>query len=253
MGKVLIGIGAIVVAAVVVAALYFKGNVFHGSPSARQSHWVAAPFVPGNRPRAKFALDKHFGPWRLTCTRLERAPKVGFIQNLGVVPGEQAKPLPCQVAIRMQDEAAPLQTMILGFRYKAGSANPDVFVLYTTLGKPNIIITPFGQLVDLDKKEKVRGGGYMGQFASKNSGYQEAKAQDVYLQLPRHRFALSTATCRHAHCNARYLDADVGSIGSGAKIVVRLPAPPHGQRRDVVLPSEGLDSALVELRRLSQS
>ena len=165
MGKVLIGIGAVVAAsAVVVAALYFKGDLFHGSPPARQSHWVVAPPRPrsGNRARAmaQYSLTKEFGPWRLTCTQQATqqatTPKVGFIQNLGIVPSGKGKPLPCQVSIRMQDEAAPGQTMSLGFRYRAGSANPDVFAFYMTLGRPNVLYTPTGQVVDLDKENERR-------------------------------------------------------------------------------------------------
>ena len=262
MGKVLIGIGAVVAAsAVVVAALYFKGDLFHRSPPARQSHWVVAPPRPrsGNRARAmaQYSLTKEFGPWRLTCTQQATqqatTPKVGFIQNLGIVPSGKGKPLPCQVSIRMQDEAAPGQTMSLGFRYRAGSANPDVFAFYMTLGRPNVLYTPTGQVVDLDKKQKMKGGSYMGQFASRNPGYQEAQAQEIHLQLAHQNFTLPTMHCVRGHCLAHYMEADVGGIAPGAKIVVRLPGPPHGKPRDVDVPSQGLDSALAELRRLSQS
>jgi hypothetical protein len=200
-------------------------------------------------------VRKDFGPWRLTCNRQEGAPKAGVIQNLGIVENETApfKPHPCQLFIMMRDAAAPRQTMLLSFRYRADLSNPEVSVAYITLGRPNVTYDESGQMIDLDKKQKAKGGFFRGQFASTNPGYEETKAQNVHLQLAGHNFTLPTKFCRRAHCRANYRDADVGGIGPGAKIVVRLPAAPHGQPRDVDVPTQGLDSALTELRRLSQS
>jgi hypothetical protein len=254
MRSILVWVGSfIAVAVIVVAAIHFKGNMVPGSPSAMQSHWVVATPTPDKRSKAQILLRKDFGPWRLTCVRQEGAPKAGVIQNLGVVEGESAplKPRPCQVFIMMRNEAAPSQTMLLGFRYRADLPKPDVSVAYITLGRANVIYNESGQIIDLDKKQKPKGGFFMGQFASRNPGYEETKAQDVHLQLAGQKLALPTKFCMHTHCRATYQDADVGGIGPGAKIVVHLPAAPHGRPRDVDVPSQGLDSALAELRRLS--
>src|SRR5438270_1455548 len=104
MRKVIIGVGSIVaVGAIALAAIYFRSHGISGAPPAGQSHWVPAPLSPVNhalprkQPRPQASLIKQFGPWRLTCMRREKAPKVGVIQNFGIVPGEAAsKPSPCQ-------------------------------------------------------------------------------------------------------------------------------------------------------------
>ena len=260
MRSVLVWTGSLVVVAVIViAAVYFRGHSVPGSPPAAQSRWVAATPAPDQRLQARFSLRRDFGPWRLTCLRQEGAPKVGVIQNLGIVSGSAAplQPRPCQVFIIMRNEAAPRETMLLGFRYRADVSKPDVSIAYVTVGKPNIIYSETGELVDLDKKQdhkqKMRGGFFMGQFASRNPGYQESKAQDVHVELSGQKLTLPTKFCMRAHCRATSGGADVAGVGPGTKIVVRLPGPPRGQPRDVEVPSEGLDSALAELRRLSQS
>jgi hypothetical protein len=258
MRSVLVWVGSfIAVAVVVVAAIHFSGNLVPGSTPAKQSPWIAATPPPDKRSNARFSLRKDFGPWRLTCNRQAGAPRVGVIQNLGIVEDQPApfKPLPCQVFILMRNTAAPGQTMLLSFRYRADLPKPEVSVAYITLGKPNVIYNETGEIIDLDKKQKQkqRGGFFMGQFASRNPGYEETKAQDVHLQLPRRELALSTKFCMHGHCRAASRDADVAGIGPGSKIVVRLPGPPHGQPRVVDVPSQGLDSALAELRRVSRS
>jgi hypothetical protein len=183
---------------------------------------------------------------------------VGAIQNLGIVESRSKpfQPRPCSVFIMMRNESAPRQTMFLGFRYRADLPNPSVSVAYITLGKPNVIYDVSG-VIDLDKKDKkgqAKGGFYRGQFASRNRGYDETRAQDVQLQLAGHKVTLPTKICVRGRCRTDVQDADIGGIGSGAKIVVRLPGPPpHGKTREVEVPSQGLAPALAELRRLSQS
>lgn len=266
MRSVLIWIGSIVaVAVVVIATVHFTGNFpFMGNrvpvpPPAKQSHWIVAPPRPDLRAKAQVMLRKDFGPWRLTCSQPQTPGKSGTTPNFPVRNFAEAGPVaplqlrPCQVFILMRNQADPRQMMILGFRYRAGVPTPELSVLYLTLGKPNILYESSGQLVDLDKKQKAKGGFYGGQFASKNPGYQESKAQDVHVQLAGQNLTLPTRYCIRGRCRANYRGADVAGIRPGAKILVRLPGPPKGKPREVDVPSQGLDLALAELRRLSQS
>lgn len=257
MRKVLLWVvPVIVVAGIAIVFSRLEGGLFHGSPSAQQTSWIAVAHPPGDRPQRDISLIKEFGPWHLACiNRAQPVPKVGYIQNFGITSDQSAigKPAPCHVFITMRERSDPRETMTLGFRYRMGVSDPDVTVMYLTENRPNARYDSSGQILDPSKDQKFRGGFFMGQREVQNSEYQETKSQDVKVQLSRQSIAIPTRLCARGHCMAALLHAPLGTVDLRSVIVVYLPGKPHAPPRLVEVPSDGLDSAIAELRRLSTS
>ena len=260
MRKLLFGVAAVVVVgAIAVAAFHFRGDLFRSAPPASpQSSWVPVPHPPGDRPKPEIALIREFGPWHLSCIRQgQQVPRVGVIQNLGVLPTNSDRPNPCHVFIMMQDRAAPQQTMVMSFRYRSGLPAPELAIIYTTLGKPHVFYDRSGQVQDLSKKKlTLRGGFYLDPRKAPPEERQRVQSLDIptiRLQLGHTSLTVQTLACIHGHCFGRLSSAPTAAIGSALEIVVRLPGPPRGRPRIVDVPADGLNAALAELGRMNAS
>ena len=260
MRRVWFGVAAVVAAgAIAIAALHFRGDLFRTPPPASpQSSWVPVAHPPGDRPKPEIALIREFGRWHLSCIRQrQQPPKVGVIQNLGVLPNNSERPNPCHVFIMMQDRAAPQQTMVMSFRYRSGLPAPDLAFVYTTLGKPHVFYDRSGQVQDLSKKKlTLRGGFYRDLRKAPPEERQRIQSQDIPtigVQLGRTNLTVQTLACIRGHCFGRLRSPPMAAIGSAAKIVVRLPGPPRGRPRIVDVPTDGLNAALAELGRMNAS
>jgi hypothetical protein len=244
----------IVVAGIVVGISYFQGDIFHHKPQGvpqQQDVWVVVPHPPGDRVKPEVPVVKEFGAWHFACLNRPGQPpppppKVGYIQNLGLTEDQTGKQEPCHVFISMRNSAAPWQTMILNFIYRRGMDEPEFDVLYTIFGKKHVLYDTNGQIHDLTKKEKWKGGYYM--KPGENMQVQH-EIPEVAVQLGGTSLIVPTGGCVSGHCFARLLSAQTGEIGPKARITVRLPGPPHGQPREVNVPSDGLMPALAELER----
>jgi hypothetical protein len=214
------------------------------------------PHPPGDRPQPLIATIREFGAWHLACTkRPNETAKVGFIQNFGITQSDEGKANPCHVFIMMRNTTDPKQTVMLIVHYRIGMASPEIEVMYKTVYRPDVAYEPTGQILDLSKKEKpkLRGGNFRGQKLLESPEYQEARSQDVGLQLTRKTLAIPTRVCHHGHCFARLPDADVTDLETTSKVELRLPGKPHQPPRIVDVPTDGFQAALAELSRLPNS
>jgi hypothetical protein len=260
MRKIWVGAAAVfALVAIAVAVFHFRGDLFRSAPPAGpQTSWVPVPHPPGDRPKPEIALIREFGPWHLACIRqAQQLPKVGIIQNLGVLPSNGDRPNPCHVFIMMQDRAAPQQTMVMNFRYRSGLPAPDLAFIYTALGKPHVFYDRSGQVQDLSKKKlTLHGGFYRDLRKAPPEERQRVQSQDIPaigVQLGRTSLTVQTLACIRGHCFGRLSSAPTAAIGSATKIVVRLPGPPRGRPRTVDVPTDGLNAALAELGRMNPS
>jgi hypothetical protein len=260
MRKVLVWVGALVVVAGAAAAVvHFDGNLFRSSPTqaTAASSWEPMPHPPGDRSQPMIALIREFGVWHLSCVkRPKEPPKVGFIENLGIVQqSNQSKAHPCRVFIMMRNTGDPKQMVMLMVHYGIGVGSPEIEVMYRTVYRPDVAYDPSGQILDLSKKgkAKLKGGFWRGQKLLQSPEYQEARSQDVGLQLTRKTLAIPTRLCHRGHCFARLMVVDIADLETTSKLVLRLPGKPRQPPRIVNVPTDGLRAALTELGRLSNS
>lgn len=255
----------VVVAAVVIGVSYFQGGMFHHTPQNAPAQgendvWVPVPHPPGDRVQPQLPVVKEFGAWHYACAKSaeqSQAPKVGYIQNFGIVSseGQYGKPEPCHVFIMMRDSAAAGQTMVMAFRYRKGIDQPQLAVIYTTSGGAHVIYDRTGQMHDLTKKEKMRGGFFRDPNRAPDEKLRvEAKQIPIVgIQLGRESVSALTTACMKGHCFARFTAIRTADFGSQSQIVVRLPALPRGKPRQIDVPAEGLATALAELARTRAS
>ena len=253
----------VVVAGIVIGVSYFQNGMFHratqGAPDQKDV-WIPEPHPPGDRVQPGLPVVKKFGAWRYACQKTlaqASAPKVGYIQNFGIVPANDqvGRPEPCHVSILMRDTAAASQTMWMTFRYRRGLAEPQMAIIYSMPGAQHVIYDRTGQAHDMtNKKDKLRGGFFMDpNRAPEKLRVQAKQIPTVVVQLGRESVTAPASACMMGHCFARVPTVRTDDLGTHSQIVVRLPALPGGKPRSIDVPADGLTPALAELSRTRSS